>query len=124
MQRGALLSVVNVAVAAGALVIWFRYPRYAYYAIYALFAWFLVSFSLTWAFRGNPGPVGPAASAAGGGPSGVGAHSSNGPPAPAGPPIASSEDGTTVPFCIYCATDLPPDVGRCPACGHLVLALS
>ncbi len=127
MQRRALLSVVNIGVAVAALLIWFRYPRYWYYALYALFGWFLVSFSLTWTIRPTPAgglaaPVGVARGAQRGG-----APAALSPLPAAGPaPLRGNapDDARPIPFCVYCATDLPEDAERCPACGRLVPAFA
>jgi len=105
MVRRSVLSLVNVAVASAALIVWFRYPQYAMYAIYALLGWFFVSFSLVWVLGTNPGgaPAGPLPSGA----PGTGGRGTGSRPFRAG-------------FCIYCAADLPPEATRCPACGHPV----
>ncbi len=114
MQRRALLSIVNIGVAAGALFVIFAYPRYAAYAIYVFLAWFVVSFVLVWAARG-PAPAARPATAAGAPPS-TGAASGTGVGrSPGGPSVAVP---SRVTFCIYCAAELPDGVDRCPACGH------
>lgn len=112
MQRRAIFSLVNLAVAAAALFVLFAYPRYAGYAVYAFFGWFIVSLTVVWFARGTP-PV--SASAAGAGAAAGGA--------------AATVPGTSAPspqigFCVYCAADLPPGAGRCPACGHAAMRLA
>jgi hypothetical protein len=114
MQRRALLSMVNIGVAGGALFVIFAYPRFATYAIYVFLAWFVVSFSLVWVARGTTPAGRPTAGLAVPTPSGAAAGGlpvrSTGP----APPTPADSVG----FCIYCATDLPDGVDRCPACGH------
>ncbi len=118
MQRRALLSLVNLAVAAGALLVFFLYPRYAGYALYVFLGWFVVSLATTWATRGSAPAVGPRAVAA------AAPASPTTPPPRTGAPLAGAAAGgaSTIPsgvgFCIYCAADLPADTDRCPACGH------
>jgi len=113
MQRRALFSLINLCVAAGALLVFFLFPRYAGYAIYAFLGWFLVGISTVW-LLGNPSAEpsrGPTPAPAGAGGAG-----------PAAAPLRSSTGGAgtsaEVGFCIYCAADLPPGASRCPACGH------
>ncbi len=127
MQRRALLSIINVGVAVGALIVWFRYPRDSYYALYALFGWFLVSFSLTWTIRAAPArgfaaPAAAAPAAPGGTTSGTLTPLPSAPRPSGGG--ASAPDAEPIPFCIYCATNLPDDADRCPACGRLVPAFA
>jgi len=117
MQRRALFSLINVAVAAAALVVLFAFPRYAGYAVYAFFGWFVVSITFVWFARGTP-PV--AASSGGGGGPAPGA--TNGTPLHPGRPLPASPP--PIDFCVYCATTLPPGASRCLACGHPVLHLA
>ena len=103
MRGRLLLSIANLAVAAGALIVWFAFPQYGEYALWAFLAWIVVGFSTVWLRWGAPSPAGaagpPAAAAAGATAGRV-----------AGPPAIS--------FCIYCAAELPVGASRCPACGH------
>jgi hypothetical protein len=115
VNRRALLSLANVAVAGVALVAWLRYPQYAYFALYLLFGWFVVSFTLSWTVRGAPAASGPAPAPALG-PQAVGTSLRPGP--------VMAREVPAISFCIYCATDLPPGAGHCPACGRLVVSLS
>ena len=116
MQRRAVFSLVNVAVAAVALVVLFAFPRYAGYAVYAFLGWFVVSIAVIGLARATP-PV---------------ASSSAAPSMPGGRPLPAGGSqrpgGTASPppiaFCVYCAGDLPPEARRCPACGHAVLGLT
>jgi len=115
MQRRALLSLVNIAVATGALLVIFLYPRYAGYAIYAFLGWFVVSFSLVWVARGPSPTAGPTALAPSATPGGR--------PGPAPgvarvTPTRPAPEPAEIGFCIYCASDLPAEATRCPACGH------
>jgi len=117
MQRRALFSLINLGVAAAAIVVLFAFPRYAGYAIYGFLGWFVVSLSMVWFARGAPqgaarSPVG-AAPASGGGPAPLASAGRPAARVPATPPAIG--------FCIYCAADLPPDAERCPACGHAAL---
>ena len=116
MQRRALLSLVNIAVATGALLVIFLYPRFAGYAIYAFLGWFVVSFSLVWVARGpspTAGPTAPGPTAAPGGRPGRPLATAAAP----APPRRAPEPAE-IGFCIYCAADLPPQADRCAACGH------
>jgi hypothetical protein len=121
MQRRAVLSLINIGVAAVALLVFFLFPRYATYAIYAFLGWFLVSLVTVWVARGAspmPGPPTPGAvAAAAGAPAAATAPARRTAPAA---PTAPAPIG----FCIYCATDLPPGADRCPACGHTGARLS
>ncbi|HYA11159.1 MAG TPA: hypothetical protein VEH10_05780 [Thermoplasmata archaeon] len=114
MRRRALFSLINLGVAAAAIVVLFVFPRYAGYAIYGFLGWFVVSLSTVWFARGTPqaaGPSPPAAAPAGG----AAPLASTARPAtgrPAAPPAIG--------FCIYCASDLAPDAVQCPSCGHAV----
>lgn len=114
MNRRALLSLVNVAVAGAVLVVWYRYPHYAAYTLYALFGWIVVSFSLAWVVRGVPTGGMPGASS-GGSTARLGSGSSGGTSFASAP-----SEPIELPFCIFCAADLPVGAPRCPACGHLV----
>jgi hypothetical protein len=116
MQRRALLSLVNIAVAVGALLVIFLYPRFAGYAIYAFLGWFVVSFALVWVARGPSPAAGPAVPGPTTTPSGRPAAPPAGPVRATAPNL--TPDPVAVGFCIYCATDLPPEGDRCPACGH------
>jgi len=118
MNGRGLLSLANLAVAAGALFVWLRYPQYAFYALYLLFGWFIVSFTLSWSVRGTPAASGPAPPATGGPAGGPAAA-----PKPSPAPRASPEPPAT-PFCIFCGTYLSERTGLCPACGHRVVSLS
>jgi len=113
MQRRAMFSLINLGVAAGALIVFFLFPRYAGYAIYAFLGWFVVGLSTVWIARSNaPVPT----------PSPAGVVAGQGTPLPSGsarPPAGSSPSSApAVGFCIYCANDLPPGADRCLACGH------
>jgi hypothetical protein len=114
MQRRALLSLVNIAVAAGALLVFFLYPRYAGYAIYVFLGWFVVSFATVWIARGGSPVPGTSRGMAVPTPAGV-------PPSPAPmvrPGVPAAAPAPPVSFCIYCAADLPVGTDRCPTCGH------
>jgi len=116
MQRRALFSLINIAVAVGAIVVLFAFPRYAGYAIYGFLGWFVVSLSMIGFARGAPAGAGPSS---GGAPSGAG--SSAAPLPPAGrPAVGGAAAPPAIPFCIYCATDLPTEAARCPGCGRAV----
>jgi hypothetical protein len=121
VQRRTVFSIVNVAVAAAAIYVWYRYPQDVMYAIYALFGWFVVSFSLLWVVGGSARthPAAPTASTASSGGAPVpGARSAPLRSAPAD--AAPSGPSAPLGFCIYCAADLPADAHRCAACGHAV----
>jgi hypothetical protein len=122
MQRRALLSLVNIAVAVGALLVIFLFPRFAGYAIYAFLGWFVVSFSLVWVARGSSPTVGPAVPRPTTTPSGRPGSPSAGAVRPS--PPGRAPEPPAVGFCIYCATDLPPETDQCPACGHARARLS
>ena len=108
MQRRVVLSLLYLGVTAAALAILFLLPQYATYALYGFLAWFIVSLALVWGARG--------ASTAPGSRTGGGAGG--------GSPLASSGSASPIPFCAYCAADLPAGASRCPACGHPVLTLA
>jgi hypothetical protein len=119
MQRRALFSLINIAVAAAAIVVLFAFPKYAGYAVYGFLAWFVVSLSVVWIARGTPS----ASARTSGGPAvgTVGAPLPSGSPSvPARPIGGSTAAPATISFCIYCAADLPPGTDRCPSCGRAV----
>jgi len=119
MNRRALLSVINISVAATTLAVWFLLPRYAEYALYAFFGWFVISLSTIWIARGSPrGPLPSSGGAASPAAAGAAAPGAVGRPLAGGQP-APAEIG----FCIYCAADLPPGAPQCPGCGHAVARL-
>jgi hypothetical protein len=110
-----IFSLVNLAVLAAALGVWFLWPRYADYALYAFLGWIVVGFTLVFVPWGSAS----ASSTARG--SGAVQGSPEAPTAPgAGPNAAVSPP---IGFCIYCGYDLPPEARRCLACGHAVLPL-
>lgn len=111
MHLRAILTIVNFAVVAVALAIFFLVPSLATVAVYAVLVWMFASllvFYLPWGNR-QLRPAGP--------PSTTGSASSTWPSGNApSPALPSSGIG----FCIYCGTHLPPGANACPACGHAV----
>ena len=91
------LSLVNLGVLSGTLLVWFFLPHYATFALYACLGWVVVAFGVMYSPWGNRA-IGPARVASG----------------------TTGSGGPRVPldFCIYCATSLPVGATRCPACGH------
>ncbi len=116
MQRRLALSLVNVAVAAAALFVWFELPQYSTYALYGFLGWIVVGTSLAWLAAGSP-PVGVPTPASG-------SATPLAPGAPAGPAAKPGSGEPAIGFCIYCAADLPPDAVRCSACGHPAVRLA
>jgi len=118
MERRTVFALVNFTVVAAVLVVIFLVPSLSAYAIYLFLGWFVVGLAMVGLSRGDApvaGPAAPSPSAAGGAP----LPSSGGRPASA-PRSAPAE----VPFCIYCAADLPAGADRCPTCGHAKARLS
>ncbi len=103
MRGRLLLSLINLAVAATALLVWFTLPQYAEYALWVFLAWIVVGFSTIWLRWGTPTAAGAA------GPSAPGAGGAAARPAAGSPGVG---------FCIYCGADLPTGATRCPTCGH------
>lgn len=114
MNGRVVLSLVGLCVIAVAFFLIFEYPAYAIDAFYLLISWMVVNFALLYAIR----PRGPPS------PTNSPPHASPFPSqGPAAPPLASNNGSTTsssVGFCIYCATPLPPGTRACPACGHVL----
>jgi hypothetical protein len=111
MRARTLLSFLNLAALTATFVVWFAFPKYAEYAVYLALAWTVVAVTLlfsSWVSH----PVGAAGAAVpGAAPGGA---------APGGAPTAPALPAGPIPFCIYCATDLPVGASTCPACGHPV----
>ncbi len=118
MHRRALLLLVGAAVIVATMVVWIRYPSYSGYVVYLLLAWIVVSVSLNWSSRATARPATASAAPA------SGARA----PLPSAPRVAAPASGASgtpgpIPFCIYCASDLPAGATRCPACGHAAPSL-
>jgi hypothetical protein len=110
-----LLSLLNLAAVTVALVAWFALPQYAVYELFGFVGWMIVGFVLLGSSWGSR-------------PIGSGVRGAGGAPARGGGPLASSgavAGGTTpeLGFCAYCATNLAPGAGHCPACHRAVLPL-
>ncbi|MCI4342691.1 MAG: hypothetical protein L3J92_01040 [Thermoplasmata archaeon] len=98
-----LLTMINLATIAVAIIVLYELPKYAGVAFYVLLAWMIGSLVLIygpWANR----PIGRRNTA---GPASVSR------PLP-GPHRLPSDLG----FCIYCAAPLAPGAPTCAACGH------
>ncbi len=110
MHLRAVLTIVNFAVVAVALAIFFLVPSLATIAVYAVLIWMFSSLVIFYTpfghrqIRPTAPPLGPA--------SGSGPSSG----ASAGAPLPSSGIG----FCIYCGTHLAAGATVCPTCGRTV----
>ena len=112
-----LLSLVNLAVIAATVFIWFELPAIANVALYALVGWMFATFVVMYSPWGNRRVT--ATSSGGSAPSG----SPFAAPAPTSLPLASNPSSApALDFCIFCAATLPAGSPRCPACGHPVPA--
>jgi hypothetical protein len=120
VQRRAFFSLVNICVAAAAIVVLFAFPQYASYAIYGFLGWFVVSLSMVWFARGSPQTATPSPGAPLSSPGVPSAPLPSTGRIPARAPTAPAP----IAFCIYCALDLPPGADRCPSCGHAVRRFS
>jgi len=110
-----LLSLLNLAAVTVALVAWFALPQYAVYELFGFVGWMIVGFVLLGSSWGSR-------------PVGSGIRGAGSAPAPEGGSLASSPSvgpatGSPIGFCVYCAADIPPGAGRCPACHRAVLSL-
>jgi hypothetical protein len=113
MLTRTFLSLVNLGVLSGTVVIWFAVPQYSTYALYACLAWVVIAFAMMYSAWGNR-PLGTRARS-----------TAVGTPLPSGPTgggrvVGGASAGAPLDFCIYCAASLPANAGRCPACGHAV----
>lgn len=110
MNRRVLVSIANLCAIAIAFVILFEFPQYSDEAFYLLIIWMIVGFVLLYAMRPRLPSV----------PANASAEPSPFPSTrPANAPLPSgSESASTIGFCIYCATPIPPGTRACPACGH------
>jgi hypothetical protein len=98
-----LLTMINLATIAVAIVVLYEFPKYAGAAFYVLLAWMIGSLVLIygpWANR----PIGRRAAGAPA-PTTALRSSAGRPPADLG-------------FCIYCAAPLAVGASTCAACGH------
>ncbi len=135
MYLGRLLTMINFALLAVAIAIYFVDPTIATTFLYILIAWMFASLILFYLpisrrqiGRSSTAPAGPSAPPATGAPT-----ASGGLPLPsaaasaASAPAASSASASTtagpIGFCIYCGSHLPPNAEFCPACGHPVHAI-
>ena len=110
MHLRAVLTLVNFAVVAVALAIFFLVPSLATIAVYAVLIWMFSSLVIFYTPFGHRQirPAGPAFG-----------------PASGAAPYAPSSTGTALPssgigFCIYCGTHLATGTTVCPACGRVV----
>lgn len=110
MHLRAILTIVNFAVVAIALAIFFLLPSLATIAVYAVLIWMFSSLFIFYHPFGSRAsrPIGPSVG------TGAGATATGG--ASSGPPLPSSGIG----FCIYCGTHLAVGTTTCPACGRAV----
>ncbi|MCI4373192.1 MAG: hypothetical protein L3K02_06070 [Thermoplasmata archaeon] len=100
-----LLTMVNLATIAVAIVVLFTFPQYAGVAFYILLGWMVGSLVLVYGPWANRQVLRPRSSGAPG----------------TSPPAARARTGplaSELGFCIYCAAPLAPGVATCPACGH------
>ncbi len=102
-----LLTFVNLATIAVAIVVLFEFPQYAGPAFYLLLGWMVGSLVLVYGPWANRTVFGTPPSRT--------LPSSSALPRPGPLP-------TNLGFCIYCAAPLAPGVSACPACGHAVPA--
>lgn len=112
MHLRAVLTIVNFAVVAVALAIFFLVPSLATIAVYAVLIWMFSSLVIFYTPFGNRHirPVGPTLGPAAGSSQYASSSSSSGAALP------SSGIG----FCIYCGTHLSTGTTVCPACGRVV----
>jgi len=110
MHLRAVLTVVNFAVVAAALAIFFLAPAFATVAVYAVLIWMFSSLVIFYTPFGNRQirPTGPPLGPASGSSSSAGSS--------ADAPLLSSGIG----FCIYCGTHLAAGATICPTCGRTV----
>lgn len=91
------LALLNLGLFAAALVAEIELPQYGTLIFYGLLLWMFLSLALFFGpLRDRPTPR-PAAAGAG--------------------PLPSSGPPTSIPFCVYCGTAMPPGASFCPACG-------
>ncbi len=105
MQLRTLLTLVNFATIAVAILVLIAYPGLAPDAFYILLGWMLISLALIyspWAAR----PIGGAPPPTGGGGSGA--------------PLSSGPHASSLGFCMYCAAPIEPGTARCPSCGRVL----
>jgi len=113
MNGRVVLSLVGLGVIVTAFYLIFEYPEYANYAFYLLISWMVLNFVLLYAIRPR-GPLAP--SEASPDPSPFPSQTSSAPTSPSN----ASGSGSSLGFCIYCATPVPPGTRACPSCGHVL----
>ncbi|MEM0129384.1 MAG: zinc ribbon domain-containing protein [Thermoplasmata archaeon] len=121
MHFGRLLTIVNFALLAAALVVYLTAPQFATLFLYLLIGWMfvsLVAFAVPMARHRSDLPPPPGWRTAGP------LASSASAPLPSGAAGSAPAGGPPLGFCIYCAHDLPPGAGFCPGCGRPVRPLS
>jgi hypothetical protein len=98
-----LLTTINLATIAVAIIVLYEVPKYAGVAFYVLLAWMIGSLVLIygpWANRP------------------IGRRNASGPSAPLPGSAPPSRLPSDLGFCIYCAAPLAPGAPTCAACGH------
>jgi hypothetical protein len=98
-----LLTMINLATIAVAIIVLYELPKYAGVAFYVLLAWMIGSLVLIygpWANRP------------------IGRRSVGGSPSGSTPLSTTGRLPSDLGFCIYCAAPLAPGAPTCAACGH------
>ncbi|MGI0140015.1 MAG: hypothetical protein ACREBT_02540 [Thermoplasmata archaeon] len=115
MYLGQVLTLVNFGLLASALAVYFIAPAIATIFLYGLIVWMFASLILFYL------PI--SRRRLGGAPRRVaapGATPGSATPAPAAGAALPSGRSNAIGFCIYCAAEIPPGAGNCPACGRAV----
>jgi len=102
------LSIVGLFVLGISFYIIFAYPSDAYVAFYILIAWMVANFVALYSLRARGPSI----------PSNHPTDSSPFPSAVSEPLPSDSAPSSSIGFCIYCATPVPPGTRACPSCGH------
>ena len=118
MRLRTALSLANLVAIVLAFLILFGFPAYSTYAFYGLVAWIFLGFALVYLpARSRSTAGGPTGDTYGGT-----FPSAGGTPLPSGGATVSPSP-SSLDFCVWCGTSLPPGAAVCPSCGHRVASL-